>query len=188
MATKKHLTLNIDSEVAEKAVADPDVQVSELTEKMLRAFTTTSKTENNEIRYKAYQELFGLILPLLRKFKVRTKIAFTVLALSPPQPVDWDDMGNEVDWIGAEPIEWWDYYLQPNGKILREPDVEIEIKDIEIEDFFRPHVIVDNFLDSIQEGVNYRKDQFKEIEMAKTIIDAITKGVIPKIKGKGKKK
>jgi len=36
--------------------------------------------------------------------------------------------------------------------------------------------------------VNYRKDQFKEIEMAKTIIDAITKVSIPKTKSKGKGK
>jgi len=36
------------------------------------------------------------MLPLLRKFKVRTKIAVTVLAMSPPQPVDWDDRGKPI--------------------------------------------------------------------------------------------
>ena len=91
----------------------------------------------------------------------------------------------ENDW-DAEPTEWCDYYLQHNGKIFRESDVKIEIKDIKIEDFFRPQDILDKFLDSIQEGVNYRKEQFAQIEMAKTIIDAITKGVIPKTKSKGK--
>jgi len=144
---KTKLTLSVNSEIIRKAKDDPTINISEITEKILRALTTTSKTEGTEKRYKAYQELFNLMLPLLRKFKVRTKIAFTVLAMSPPQPVDWDDRGNEIDWVGAEPIEWWDYYLQPNGKILREPDNEIVIKDIEIEDFFRPQVIVDNFLD-----------------------------------------
>jgi len=184
--TKKHLTLNIDSEVAEKAVADPDIQVSELTEKFLRAFTATSKTENNEKRYEAYQELFNLMLPLLRKFKVKTKIAWEVLEVSPVEATDWDNLGEPIDFIGGDPIEWWNYYLHPNGKISLETEDEVKIKDIKIEDFFRPRDIIDNLLNSIQEGADYRKDQFKEIEMAKTIIDAITKGVIPKTKSKRK--
>lgn len=181
MASKKHLTLSIDSEIADRAVADPDIKVSELTEKILRAFTSSSKTQDNEKRYQGYQEIFNLMLPLLRKFKVSTKIAYEVLDWGNPQAIEWDDNGNETNW-DAEPTQWCDYYLQPNGKILRDQADEIEIKDIKIEDFFRPQNIIDNLLDSIQEGVVYRKNQFKEIDMAKALIDIITKGVISKRK------
>ena len=186
MASKKHFTLNIDSEVAEKAIANPEIQVSELTEKFLRACSATSKTENNEKRYKAYQELFGLMLPVLRKFKVQTHVACEIISWTSPEPTNWDEDGQTIEWGDQEPEAWWDYYLLPNGKILREQEGEIEIKDIKLEDFFRPKDIIDNFLNSVQESADYRKNPFKEIEMAKTIIDAITKGVFTKSTGKGR--
>ena len=182
---KTKLTLSVNSKIVQKARDNPDINISEITEKVLRAFTASSEIKDKEKIYESYQELFGLMLPLLRKFKVRTKIAYEVLDWGNPQAIGWDEEGVENDW-DAEPTEWCDYYLQHNGKIFRESDVEIEIKDIKIEDFFRPQDILDKFLDSIQEGVNYRKEQFAQIEMAKTIIDAITKGVIPKTKSKGK--
>jgi len=61
-----------------------------------------------------------------------------------------------------------------------------KISDIPIEQFHESQHIIDEFLSAIQDGVNYRKEQFTQIEMAKTIIDAITKGVIPKSKRKTK--
>ena len=72
---KKHLTLNVDAEIANKAVADPNINVSEITEKILRAFTTSSKTADKDKLYEMYQELFNLMLSLLKKFKVNTPIA-----------------------------------------------------------------------------------------------------------------
>lgn len=182
--TKKHLTLNIDSEIAEKAVADPDIQVSELTEKFLRAFTTTSKTEDDDKRYEGYQDLFKLMLPLLKKFKVTTTIGLEIIYEEP----DWigtDPDGNDM-YGESKPSMTLDIHLEPDGRLFHEGSGEVKIKDINIEDFHRPQYIMDSFLDAIQEGVNYRKEQFAQIEMAKTIIDAITKGVISKTKSKGK--
>jgi len=171
--------LNIDLKVADKAVADPEIKVSELTEKFLQASTATSKTENNEKRYQGYQELFKLMLPILRKFKAQTHVACEVVSWADPEVTDYDEDGTAIGWGVQEPDAWWDYYLLPNGKILREQDGEVEITDVKIEDFFRPMDIVDKLLEAIQENADYRKDQFKEIEMAKTIIDAIIK-----VKGK----
>jgi len=191
MASKKHLMLNIDSEVAEKAVADPDIQVSELTEKFLRAFTTSSKTENNEKRYKGYQELFKLMLPLLRKFKVETEVGVVIIDREPSEDPEWEpEFDPDGNVINDDPIpsEWYNIFLRPDGKLEHDAVGEIKIKDEPIGVYHRPQDIIDNLLNSIQEGVNYHKEQFKEIEMAKTIIDVITKGVIPKTKGKGKKK
>jgi len=127
------------------------------------------------------------MLPLLRKFKVTCRIATRIVETGGPTATDWNDEGSEIAWEGGEPTVWMDYHLQPDGKILRVFTDEVRIKQIRIEDFLRPREIIDNFLKSIQEGVNYRKEQFTQIEMAKTIIDVITKGV-PKTKSKRKVK
>jgi len=121
------------------------------------------------------------MLPLLQKFKVSTHIANQVVSLFSP-PVGFDDEGNEI-YGSPEPDQWFDTFLLPDGSLVHDNDGPIHITDIDIGDFLRPEQIIDEFLESIQEGAEYRKNQFKEIEMAKTIIDAITKGVIPKSKG-----
>ena len=190
MAGKKHFTLNIDSEIADKAVADPDIKVSEITEKFLRALTTTSKTEDNEKIYQGYQELFNLMLPLLRKFKVKTEIAEIInyrnASDDPEFLPDFDPDGNVMN-DESYPADIFNFFLLPDGKLDMDGRTEIKINDIHIDAFHKPQEIIDNFLEAIQEGVNYRKEQFTQIEMAKTIIDAITKGVISNTKGKGKK-
>jgi hypothetical protein len=124
------------------------------------------------------------MLPLLKKFKVETKIATKIHQWIDPEPKDYDDEGTPIDWTDLEPTEWWDYYLLPNGKILRDMEEAVKIKNIPIEDFHKPQHIIDEFLNAIQDGVDYRKEQFTQIEMAKTIIDVITKGVISKAKTK----
>jgi len=184
---KKHLTLNIDSEIANKAVADPNIKVSEITEKFLQALTTISKKENEEKIYDGYQKLFKIMLPLLQKFQVRTLIGIEIASWTPSDIIDEDSEGELI--LGSpEPDVVFEIHLKPDGKLYHENRGKVKINDIDIEVFLRPQDIIDKFLDSIQEGVEYRKNQFKEIEMAKTIIDAITKGAISKVKSKGKRK
>ncbi len=131
---KKKLTLTVDSEIVKKARKDPDINISEITEKVLRAFTASSKTEDNEKRYDAYQELFDLMLPLLRKFKVMTKIADIPNVFHPSDDEDWEpDLGPEGEVINDEEIvEWYSIFLRPNGELDSEREGEIEIKDISI--------------------------------------------------------
>lgn len=187
---KTKLTLSVDAKIVKKAKDDPNINISEITEKVLRAFTASSEIKDKEKIYENYNELFKLMLPLLRKFKVRTEIAQQIIFESPSDYPDWEpDLDPDGVPMNDEPIpsHWYSYFLKPDGKLEHEEAGEIKIKDIPIDDFHRPQHIIDELLNSIQEGVNYRKEQFKEIEMAKTIIDAITKGVIRKPKGKGKK-
>ena len=193
MAEKKHLTLNVDSEIANKAVADPNINVSEITEKVLRAFTSSSETSDKEELYKNYQELFNLMSRLLRKFRVRTRIGQEEVEKEPEDEEDLEPVygaGGEV--IGMEsslPPDIFHFYVEPDGSLSHDFYDVKDIKKIPIEAFYRPQEILDKFLEAIQEGVEYRKNQFKEIEMAKTIIDAITKPIISKSKkSKGRKR
>jgi len=191
---KKHLTLNIDSEIANKAVADPKIKVSETIEKYLKILVTPSETIDKEKLYNNYKDLFNLMLPLLQKFRVRTKIAEEYVFFDTPdieelEPVFGPD-GEIIEYEGPEPVpsDTFYFYLKPNGSLSHDHYDIKNIKEIPIERFYGAEQIIDELFDSIQEGVEYRKGQSKEIEMAKTIIDAITKGTIPKPKKSKSKK
>jgi len=182
---KQKLTLSVDSEIVESAKKDPDINISDITEKVLRAFTTSSKTADKEKLYEMYRELFNLMLPLLKKFRVRTPIGEEVV-----EHESEDEEDNEKVWDGPDdwhyesriPPEIFHFYLDPNGSLYHDLGGITDIKKIPIEEFYKPQEIVNKFLESIREGVEYSKNQFKEIEMAKTIIDAITKGIVSKSK------
>jgi len=178
---KQKLTLNVDNDIIKKA-KDQNVNISQLTEKMLRLETATSKTENNEKRYKAYQELFDKMLPLLRKFKVQTEVGVIIIDHDPSEDPEWTpEFGPDNEVLNDDPIpsEWYNIFLLPDGKLMHDACGEIKIRDEPVGAYHRPLDIIDNLLEAIQENADYHKDQFKEIEMAKTIIDAITK-----VKGK----
>jgi len=187
---KRHLTLNVDSEIAQKAVDDPNINVSEITEKVLRAFTSSSKTADKEKLYSGYQELFKLMLPLLKKFRVNVQVGTEEVWEEEPEELEpiYDDEGEIVDYDPGPPSDVFRIYLESNGTLSHDREGIKNIKDININLLYTPQQIVDGFLSSILRGVEYRKNQFKEIEMAKTIIDAITKGTISKVKSKGKRK
>ena len=127
------------------------------------------------------------MLPLLQKFQVRTLIGNEIASWTAPDIIGEDSEGELI--LGSpEPDVVFEIHLEPDGKLYHEDRGKVKINDIDIEVFLRPQDIIDKFLDSIREGVNYRKEQSKEIDMAKTIIDAITKGTISKVKSKGKRK
>jgi len=182
---KKHLTLNVDAEIANKAVADPTINVSDITEKLLKAFTTSSKTADKEKLYEMYQEFFDLMLPLLKKFRVKVQIGEEEVEVEPQDEEDYElvwDGPDESHYESRIPPDIFGIYFESDGSFSHDVLKIRDIKDININHFYRPQEILDRFLSSVLEGAEYRKNQFKEIEMAKTIIDVITKGIIPKSK------
>lgn len=186
---KKNLNLSVEEGLIKKARGQ-GINISEITEKVLRVFTASSENVDKEKMYKTHEELFNIMLPLLQKFRVTTIIAREV-EYDSPETIGYDEDTGEYEYADPIPTEWFDIRLQPDGKLYHDTKGEIKINDINIGEFLNRQDILDEFFDSIQKGVNYRTDQFKEIEMAKTIIDAITKGTIPKSKkskGKGGKR
>ncbi len=180
---KQKLTLSVDSEIVERA-KKADINISDITEKVLRAFTTSSKTADKEKLYEKYRELFNLMLPLLKKFRVNVFVGSEEVWEEEPEgfgPI-YDDEGNEVDYDPGPPSDVFGIYLESGGTLSHDREGPKDIKQIDINLFNTPQQIVDQLLSSILRGVEYRKNQFKEIEMAKTIIDAITKGIVSKSK------
>ena len=188
--TKQQLNLTVNRDVVERA-RDLKINISEITEKMLMAFTTSSKTADKEKLNEKYQELFNLMLPLLKKFRVNLWVGTEEVWEEEAEgfgPI-YDDEGEVIDYDPGPPSDVFSIYLESDGTLSHDREGTKDIKDIEINQFFKPQHIVDQLLTSILRGVEYRKNQFKEIEMAKTIIDAITKGIVSKsIKSERRKK
>jgi len=123
-----------------------------------------------------YHDLFNLMLPLLQKFKVSTRIGQDVIY------GDQVSQGPDGE-PDEEPLEIFDIWLEPHGGFTHEGGGPFEnIEEIDPGNLYNPKTIVDNFLNSIQKGIDYHKEQFQEIEMAKTIIDALTKTTLSKSK------
>jgi len=165
---KKNLNLSVREGLIKKA-REQGINISEITEKVLRVFTASSENVDKEKMYKVYEELFNIMLPLLQKFKVNTIIAREV-EYDPPETIGYDEDTDEYEYADPVPTEWFDISLQPDRKLYHDRDGEIKINDIGIGEFLNRQDILDEFFDSIQKGVNYRTEQFKEIEIAKTIV------------------
>jgi len=180
---KQKLTLSVDSEVIKKA-EELGLNKSEITEKVLRAFTTSSKTTDKEKLYEMYRELFNLMMPLLKKFRTRVFVGSEEVWEEETGGAGtiYDEDGNEVDFDPGPPSDVFMIYLESDGTLSHDREGKQDIKDIDINLFNTPKQIVDQLLTSVLRGAEYRKNQFKEIEMAKTIIDAITKGIFSKSK------
>ncbi len=132
-----------------------------------------------------YQEFFNLILPLLKKFRVKVQIGEEEVERESEDEEDYEQVWDGPDDWHMEsriPPDIFGIYLESDGSFSHDVSEIRDIKDININHFYRPQEILDRFLSSVLEGAEYRKNQFKEIEMAKTIIDVITKGIIPKSK------
>jgi len=131
-----------------------------------------------------YRELFNLMMPLLKKFRTRVFVGSEEVWEEETGGAGtiYDEDGNEVDFDPGPPSDVFMIYLESDGTLFHDREGKQDIKDIDINLFNTPKQIVDQLLTSVLRGVEYRKNQFKELEMAKTIIDAITKGIFPKSK------
>jgi len=160
--TKEKLTLSVDKEVVKKA-KKLGINISEITEKVLRGFTFTP-TGADELHVRAkYKELFDTMVPLLQKYSASVVVADVDTLL----PEDRDKVG--MDAGGFASVE-----LCPDGTLYSgDIDATIPIEKISVHEFSQPQQILSRFIYAISEGAERTKERLKEIEMAKRIISAI---------------
>ncbi len=149
---KQKLTLSVDKDVVEKA-RKLGINISEITEKILRGFTFTPSTAERDTLYEKYKQLFNAMLPLLQKYAASVEV------------------GGEYDEkVGPMPI-----LLLSNGNFWIDV-FENEINDIQafaITDFYEPKMILANFIKALSNAAERHKQTLAELEMARRIIDAI---------------
>jgi len=155
---KKKLTLSVDEEIVDKAKT-LGLNLSEITEAVLRGFAFAPDKTENDALYSKYKELCESMLPLLKEYDASVKIAVATA---------FDDTGNPI-YIG-------DILLNADGTFWSELGEQSfkDIKSIQTYDFLEPKKILANFISSLANVKEQRKGRIQELEMIKKIVLAIT--------------
>jgi len=155
---KTKLTLSVDREVVEKA-KKIGINISKITEEVLKGFSfeVNSSLETNALLEK-YKELFKVMLPLLKKFNTEVKIG------------SWIEYTPEPNYIE-------DIYLTSDGKIGPPDSSDVSIDKLNAEhvkDFDEPKKILMNFIDVLVRTNEKQKENLRELEISKRIIEVFT--------------
>jgi hypothetical protein len=155
---KKKLTLSVDEKVVEKAKS-LGLNLSEITEDVLRGFAFAPDETEKEALYAKYEELFASMLPLLKEYDASVKIATEALT---------DRDGNYIQDV--------DILLTPDGTFWEsEFEVSLDnIRKISTYNLLEPKNILSNFITALADSKQERGERLEELEMVKRIISAIT--------------
>ena len=153
---KSKLTLSVDKEIVNKA-KDLGLNLSEITESVLRSFTFTPSKTDRESIYEAYKGMFDIMLPLLKEYDTYVIVAKTT------------DIQNDNTFLELE----WE--LLADGTLWNS-DFEVEYKEITsipTYAFLEPPKILFNFITSLANAKERRNEKLEQIELAKRILSAI---------------
>lgn len=172
MSEKQKLTLTVDKDVIEKA-KKMNINISGLTEDILRVLTYKPKKVETEETLEKYKELLNFML------KVMNVTKFNVI-VGGVDVFGKDDKG-EMEYFGRK-----DFYLRPLGKMFiqsQDPDKDYEyvcdLKDLDLNtlktqkiELQNPKWILDDFIDN---WANETRDNKKihELEMVRKIIQVM---------------
>ena len=145
--------MSIDPDVVKKA-RGIGINISEITEGILRGFSFTPSRIETDALYEKYEQLFQTMLPLLKQYGTNIKVG---------------------EFYAGEFNDTAEIWLRANGGFwLPEFDEGFkEINRMDITDFYQPKIILTNFIERISQSAENRKQQLTELEMARRIIEAI---------------
>lgn len=160
---KRKLTLSVDEEVIEKA-KDLGINISDVTEGILRGFAFRPSESDTDAVYKHYEELFKVMVPLLKQYGTGVDVGEI-----PPDP-------EEASKYPTPPI---DLYLSEDGKVWMSEveDYVKDIHDIKLWQLYEPKKILSNFVKSLSNAKERRKGQLEELEMATRVVLAMTESL-----------
>jgi hypothetical protein len=181
MKEKQKLTLSVNKEAVERA-KKLGLNISEITENILKTFTyEPTSLEDSQILEK-YKEIFGIMLPLLRKFNTSVKVGEDVIYEKAAEDTKGKSYPLILD-IELDPKGYLYYpdFADPDdpesGIICHIKELNLEkLKKYEIEyiPFDPPQKILSNFVESLSIAAEEQKKRVTELEMVKRIIEAIT--------------
>jgi len=165
MSEKQKLTLSVNKDVVEKA-KEMGINISEITEDVLRGFAFTPTDLDDEELYSQYKSLFSVMLPIMKKYDFMVPIA--------EDPI--------IDKKTGEYVWMFTIYLTTHSLFwIEEMENSFsDIKKIPISSLLAPTQILTKFIEGLTKTVDVRKEHLKELEMAKQIIQAIAGTVLDK--------
>ena len=155
---KQKLTLGISKDVIEKAKAT-GINISSITEQVLKAMTYDSKKNTEEDLAKVYEIFFEAIKPVLKKYGA------------------WVRVGTFYE--GNPDTEMWHGTIDLSSSSLSRNVEEVEeyhtvaVLDV-VSDLFNPTKILENLLESLINAAEKNTEKMKEFEVALRIIGALT--------------
>ena len=154
---KSKLTLTVDAATVEKAKR-LGINISELTEKVLRGFVFDPKDESKPALMNHYKAMFDAMVPLLKEYETSVRIAASHVD---DGKYAWDET----------------IYLEPDGRFWADPE-EVTVDFDQLKKgtaFLDPNVILQNFIDSIEKGKTRRRERLESLAVARRLIEAIVK-------------
>ena len=164
---KRKLTLTVDTEVVEKA-KEIGLNLSDITEKVLRGFAFSPKEGDKAEVYAKYRELLDTMKPIVADYGVSVEIA---------------------SWLEDEEKGWVESVrLTPGGELWSDLAGEIiQLEDVPLHLLNQPRQILANFIKSLSEEKQKRRERIGELEMAKRVILAVTEQLAPPKTSRGAK-
>ncbi|HYM40668.1 MAG TPA: type II toxin-antitoxin system CcdA family antitoxin [Thermoplasmata archaeon] len=165
---KSKLTLTVDAGTVEKA-KHLGINISELTEKVLRGWVFDPHDESRVALMDHYQAMFDTMTPLLKEYDVPVHVANYYITYE-------DTLGPSKPHLETATEE---IFLQPGGHFWF-PDGEVLLpfeklrEDTEIY-FLNPEQILQNFIEALEKGKAKRHERLESLEVARRLIEAIAK-------------
>ena len=156
---KQKLTLGISKDVIEKAKAT-GINISSITEQILKAITYDPKKNTSEDLAKMYETFFGAIKPILKKYGATVRVGSFY-------------EGNPDADIWHVTIDLSSSNLFRNIEELEEYH-QVAVLDV-VSDLFSPTKILENLLESLIKAAEKNTEKMMEFEVALRIVEALTK-------------
>jgi len=167
---KRKLTLTVDNEVIEKA-KEIGLNLSDITEKVLRGFAFSPKQGDKAEVYAKYKELFAVMKSLLADYGTSVEIANYLEG-----PVD---AGDFIKILLTPDGDFWNVEAESSFS---------EIEKIPLWALHEPKTILANLVKSFAEEKQKRQDTIGELEMAKRIVLAMSETLKTKSKSRRSRK
>ena len=163
MPSKSKLTLSVDTETVDKA-KKLGINISEITETVLKTFTVPKDESTYEIQA-GYGALFGAMKPLLKEYKTSMIVGasreFT------------DDIGEELSLGG------YGFFFEGDETVWSDEEMEARWP---LTEFLPPEVLLKNLIDALSSAKEMRQGRIRSLELARGIVEAITKDMGKKSK------
>ncbi len=169
---KRKLTLTVDAGTIEKAKR-LGLNISEVTEGVLRNFTFDPKEETRSAMRKRYQTLFQTMLPMLKEYEASVRVATVYDKPTPRSP-------------GGNPH---DVDLQDDGTFwIGDAEVLVTFDDLRDAHFWNPDEILKGFIDSLERAKEKRRERVEDLELVRRIVEAISAKSTGKVENDAKEK
>jgi hypothetical protein len=160
--SKKKLTLYVSEEVIEKA-KKLDLNLSEITESVLRGYAFKPSELERESLIGAYKSLFETMTPLLKDYLTSVEVGKLI-----PDPGE--------DFMGYEPK----IRLIGDGSFwITDFEMEKKFEQLNLYELYEPREILSNFIRALSDASEKRKEKIVDLKMVKGIIDLIVSSLKP---------